>query len=119
MRGGGRRFAVLALSIAALFAAELATLDFRDVGARIRMALGPHDLARDRIQGTDFLFDRGYGAFLDRLARTTPAGKPVRLCAPRTNELYDYAAAYVLAPRPVTRDAGGDFGYRCGESPGR
>lgn len=114
-----RRAAILALSVAALFAAEIATLDFPDVAARVGMALGPHDLARDRIRGTDFLFDRGYGEYLDRLARTTPAGMPVRLCVPRTNELYDFAAAYVLAPRPVERSSGGDFAYRCGEGPPR
>jgi len=107
------RSAVLALSVAAIFAAEIATLDLRDVAARVRMALGPHDLARDRLAGTDFLFDRGYGAFLDRIVRTTPPGTPLRLCMPRTNELYDYAAAYLLAPRPVRRDAAGDFSWRC------
>ena len=114
-----RRSAILALSIAAIFAAEIASLDFRDAGARIEMALRPHDPARDRLAGTDFQFDRGYGAFLERIARATPPDAPLRLCMPRTSELYDYAAAYLLAPRPVRRDAAGDFAYRCPETPPR
>ncbi len=114
-----RRTAIAAVSLAVLFGLEVSTLDRHDAAARIRMALGPHDLARDRLAGTDFLFDRDYGAFLDRVARNSPADAPVRLCMPRTNELYDYTAAYVLAPRPVRRDAPADYSYRCPAGPNR
>jgi hypothetical protein len=107
------RTAILSISIGAILAAEIATMDFRDMGARVRRALGPHELVRDRLAGTDFLFDPGYGPFLDRIARTTPPEASLRLCMPRTNELYDYAAAYFLAPRPVRRDARADFSWRC------
>jgi hypothetical protein len=109
------RNAALGIFVAIVFATEIASLDFRDTRARIVRALAPHDLARDRIEGTDFLFDRGYGEFLDRLSRTAPPATPVRLCVPATNELYDYAAAYVLAPRPVGRAPSGGFAYRCPE----
>jgi hypothetical protein len=109
----GARGFLLLLSTAAILAAELATLDWRDFGARARRAIGPHDLARDRVQGTDFLFDRDFGAFLEGIERATPPGRPVRLCIPRTNELYDYDAAYFLAPRPVRRDTAADYSYRC------
>lgn len=111
-----RRAAIAALSAAVLLALEGATLDRRDVTARIGMALGPHDPERDRFAGTDFLFDREYGTFLARVARAAPPGAPVRLCMPRTNELYDYTAAYVLAPRPVRRALPADFAYRCPEA---
>lgn len=112
-----RRSAAVALSVAVLLALELSTLDRRDVAARIGMALRPHDLARDRFAGTDFLFDREYGAFLEGVERAAPPGAPVRLCMPRTNELYDFTAAYVLSPRPVRREFPADFAYRCPEAP--
>ena len=50
-------------------------------------------------------------------ARSTSPGASIRLCAPETNELYDFAAAYLLAPRTVARTIEGDFtaGYACPE----
>jgi hypothetical protein len=111
------RRALLAICLAGLLAAEIQSIDPADVAFRARATFRPHDLERDRIEGTDFLFDRPYGLFLSGVARGTPPGASIRLCAPSGNELYDFTAAYVLAPRAVARRAGGDFtaGYACPE----
>ena len=113
----GLRRAVLAIGLAGTLAAEIRTIDFADVAARARATVRSHDLERDRAEGTDFLFDRPYGAFLEEVARRTPPGAAIRLCAPANNELYDFAAAYLLAPRAVARTIAGDFtaGYACPE----
>jgi len=112
------RRVALGICIVGLFAAEIRTIDFTDVGFRARATFRTHDLARDRIEGTDFLFDRPFGAFLQEVARRTPAGATVRLCAPSSPELYDFTAAYVLAPRAVARtgDAAYVAGYACPEA---
>jgi hypothetical protein len=112
------RRAVLAVGLAGMLAAEIRTIDFADVAARARATFRAHDLERDRAEGTDFIFDRSYGSFLEEVARRTPPGSTIRLCVPADNELYDFAAAYLLAPRPVARTAGGDFtaGYACPEA---
>ena len=111
------RRALLALCVAGLLATEIRSIDSTDVAFRARATFRPHDLERDRIEGTDFLFDRPYGLFLSGVARGTPPGASIRLCAPSGNELYDFTAAYVLAPRAVARNRGGDFtaGYACAE----
>ena len=111
------RRAVLAACIAGLLAAEIRSIDPADVAFRARATFRRHDLERDRIEGTDFLFDRPYGVFLTGVARGTPPGASIRLCAPSGNELYDFTAAYVLAPRAVSRRPPADFtaGYACPE----
>lgn len=111
------RRGVLAICLAGMLAAEIRTIDLADVAARARATFGSHDLERDRVEGTDFLFDRPYGSFLQDVARSTSPGASIRLCAPETNELYDFAAAYLLAPRTVARTIEGDFtaGYACPE----
>jgi hypothetical protein len=113
----GARRAILAIGLAGMLAAEIRTIDFADAAARARATFRAHDLERDRAEGTDFTFDRSYGSFLEEVARRTPPGSTIRLCAPADNELYDFAAAYLLAPRPVARTVGGDFtaGYACPE----
>ena len=109
------RHAVLAVCLAGIFAAEIRTIDFADVRFRARAAFRTHDLVRDRIEGTDFLFDRPFGVFLEEVARRTPPDAAIRLCAPASPELYDFTAAYVLAPRAVARtgDAAYVAGYAC------
>ena len=109
-----RRIA-LGICIVGLVAAEIQTIDFTDVGFRARATFRTHDLVRDRIEGTDFLFDRPFGVFLEEVARRTPPGAAIRLCAPASPELYDFTAAYVLAPRAVARtgDAAYVAGYAC------
>ena len=111
------RRGLLAICLAGVLAAELRTIDPADLAVRARATLRAHDLERDRAEGTDFLFDRPYGSFLQQVARSTPAGASIRLCAPSGNELYDFTAAYVLAPRAVARKGTGDFtaGYACPE----
>ena len=108
---------LLAIGVAGVLAAEIRSIDPADVAFRARTTFRPHDLERDRIEGTDFLFDRPYGFFLAEVARGTPPGASIRLCAPSGNELYDFTASYVLAPRAVARRQGGDFtaGYACPE----
>jgi len=107
----------LALCVAGLFAAEVRSIDRGDAAYRARATFRPHALERDRDEGTDFLFDRPYGVFLAEVARRTPPGASIRLCAPSGNALYDCTAAYVLAPRAVARASPADFtaGYACPE----
>ena len=119
-RAGRGRFsrarrAALGVCVAGLFAAEIRTIDFTDVSFRARATFRSHDLARDRIEGTDFLFDRPFGGFLDEVARRTPPVATIRLCAPASPELYDFTAAYVLAPRAVVRTGDAPYvaGYSC------
>ena len=109
------RSVLFRLCIAGLFVAEIRTIDFADVRFRARVTFRAHDLVRDRIEGTDFLFDRPFGVFLDEVARRTPPGAAIRLCAPASPELYDFTAAYVLAPRAVARSGDAHYvaGYAC------
>ena len=111
----GFRRAIFIVCIAGIFLLELRTIDVADVRARVGRTFRSHDLVADRLEGTDFIFDRRYGMFLDDVARHTGIDARIRLCAPESNELYDYTAAYLLAPRTVERAIDGDFlaAYEC------
>ena len=99
---GIRRFGafVCLLTIAGF---EISTLKYREILPRLRslpvmVRLDP-DTAR--LHGSGFAFDRRYGAFLISVRDATPASATVALEAPRSSPSYEYAAAYVLAPRRV------------------
>jgi hypothetical protein len=101
--------------VAGIFVCEIRTINEGDVRARARATFRSHDLTADRLAGTDFIFDHGYGRFLDDVLRRTPPDTAIRLCVPAANELYDYTAVYLLAPRRVERTIDGDFlaAYQC------
>ncbi len=109
------RRALFALAMVGLFAIELRTIDLADVRFRARATFRSHDLTRDRRDGTDFIFDRRYALFLEDVAAATAPDSNIDLCVPSNNEMYDYAAAYVLAPRRVARARDGSIlaGYEC------
>lgn len=104
---------------------EIAGLKFRELGPRLRALPGFAAISPEegRSHGSGFAFDRRYGEFLESVRRVVPATATVALEAPRTSQLYEFAAAYMLAPRRVVpfseiRDAQFAAVYGSGPTPG-
>ena len=82
---------------------EVSGLKFRELSPRWRAlplfaGLGPDEA---RAHGSGLAFDRAYGEFLESVRLAVPLNATVALDAPGSSQLYEYAAAYVLAPRRV------------------
>lgn len=90
---------------ALLFLCEAASLNWRELRARVRAlprfaALAPEE---GRLHGSALSFDRSFGPFLQGVERRTPLNSTVALIAPFDSDLDEYVAQYLLAPRRVVR----------------
>jgi hypothetical protein len=98
----GRNSGVVKIILMTLLVIEIATARWAELRVSIaRLVENSREPARARERGNVSAFDSAYAPFLDAVERHVPPSATVSIQAPSSDELYEYTAAYLLAPRRV------------------
>ena len=103
MSGASRLRRALPPALLVVVAASMvATLSPAEIGGRwssLRRSLAGEWISPGK--GTGFAFDPEYARFLEGVRRRTPPDATIAIVVPAVPDLYEYEAAYQLAPRRV------------------